>query len=387
MKVAMISDWYPPKKGGVETLVHELSKSMDKRPGVDVEVITQDFSSTFSFQERSMHEDGVKVRRLAGITDPVWGTYFHPELPLKIKKLFKKKDYDVIHTHHFFTLLSVLSTTVASEMHPRRKCVVATNHTYHRKSGSSIFKLPKFFASLAGKSADRIFVGSDAAAKMVKDITDSGKIRKVGYGVSLDGFHPKKESEEVREELGIDSGIGALFVGRLAKRKGLSYLFRALKKVRKEISDFRLVLVGEGPEEKTCGELVKKFDLKDMVRLEGFKPKDELQEIYASCDFVILPSTKDESFGRVIPEAMASGVPVLTTDIAGYREVFEDGAGFLIPPKDSDSLAEKMLKLSKDEKLREKLGRKGRKVATEKFNWDKIVDRTLEVYDEVISQV
>lgn len=387
MKVAMISDWYLPKLGGVETLVHELAKHMDKRSGIDVEVITQDFSSTFTFKDKCTREDGVRVRRLAGITEPIWKTYFHPELPFKIKKLFKTQDYDVVHTHHFFTLLSVLSTAVAKEMHPRRKCVAATNHTYHARSDSLIFRLPKFFASFAGRSADRIFVGSEAAAKIAREVCDPNKIRKLGYGVPLDGFNPKKKSEKLREKLGVESGLLILYVGRFGKRKGVEYLLQAFDLARKELENAKLVIVGKGPKEKTYRKIMKKLNLEDRVRIEGLKPKKELQKFYASCDFTVFPSVRDESFGRVIPEAMASGKPYIATEIPGFNEVFERGTGFLVPPKDSESLSEKMIELGSDEKLRREFGKKGRKTTVKKFNWNKIIDKILEAYNEVLSQV
>ncbi len=387
IKVAMISDWYPPKIGGVETLVHELSKHMSERSEVDLEVITQDFSEVFSFDEKYDQEDGIRVRRIAGITDPIWKIYFHPELPFKMRELFKEEDYDVVHTHHFFTPLSVLSTAVAKEMHPKRKCVVAANHTYHALSDSILFKIPKIYASYAAESADRICVGSDAQAKLARDITDSGKIRRVGYGVSLDGFNPEKRSREIREELGGERDILALFTGRFAKRKGLINLIKAAQKVKRKINNFKLILVGKGPREDRCRKLVKKLNLSDTVVFAGFRSKEDLQKIYATCDFAVFPSTRDESFGRVIPEAMASEIPYIATDIPGYDEVHVEGAGYLVAPGDIGALVEKMTELCKDESLRVRVGEKGRKVAEEKFNWEKVVDKTLEVYNEVLSEL
>lgn len=387
MKVAMISDWYPPKLGGVETLVHELAKHLDKKPGIEVEVITQDFSSIFSFHDKIEEEDGVKVRRLAGITGPIWKVYFHPELPLKMKALFKEEDYDVIHTHHIFTLLSVLSTLVAKEMHPRRKCIATTNHTYHAKSISRLFAPPRLFASYSTKAADRVFVGSEAASKIVEDICDPSKIRKVRYGVPLDGFNPKKKSKDLRNELGVESDTFMLFVGRFGKRKGVEYLIRALKRAEDKLEEAKLVLVGKGPKEKTYREMIDKMGLEDKVIIAGYQPKEELQKFYASCDFTVFPSVRDESFGRVLPEAMASGKPYIATDIPGFDEVFEEGTGYLVPPKDTESLAEKVVELHENVDIRKEMGDRGREMAEEKFGWGKIVDKTVEVYDEVISQV
>lgn len=387
MKVAMISDWYPPKLGGVETIVQEVSRVMNDKPGVDVEVITQDFDKTLSFSDKCEVEDGVKVRRLAGITGPLWGTYFHPELPFKVKDLIKREDYDVVHTHHFFTLLSVVSTLVAKQMYPNRKCVVATNHTYHAKSDSFLFKVPKLFASYAGRSADRVFVGSNAAAKLARETSDPDKIRILKYGVPIDGYSPEKESPEIRDRLGVDSGLLILYVGRFGPRKGVEYLLRAYKMAFDELENPKLVLIGKGPKEKNYRKFIRENNLEDHVVIEGFKPKEDVQRFYATCDFAIFPSVRDESFGRVLPEAMASGKPYIATDIPGFDEVHESSAGILVPPANPEALAEKIVSLSSDEKLRQELGKNGRGVAEEKYDWENIVDRMLEIYQNVISGI
>lgn len=385
MKVAMISDWYPPKLGGVETLVYEMAKYMDRRSGVEVEVITQDFSSTFTFSDEFALEDGVKVRRLSGITEPFWNTYFHPELPFKIKELFKKEDYDVVHTHHFFTLLSVLSTAVADRMNPRRGCVVATNHTYHEKADSFLFKIPKYLSSFTSESADRIFVGSDAAAELVKDSCDPSKIKKIEYGVSLDEFNPKKRSETLREEEEVGSGPMITYVGRFGKRKGVEYLLRALGENKDVLGNFRLVLIGKGPKEKRYRKIIADMSIGDRVEIKGYMAREDLQKYYASSDLAVFPSLRDESFGRVIPEAMASGIPYIATDIPGFDEVHKEGAGFLVPPADTESLAEKIIEICENRGLGKDMGSRGRKMAKKHFDWDKIVNRILEVYNEVLT--
>ncbi|KXB05815.1 hypothetical protein AKJ52_02990 [candidate division MSBL1 archaeon SCGC-AAA382C18] len=387
MKVAMISDWYPPKLGGVETLVEEMAENMNNRPEAKVDVITQNFSSTFTFRDKLEENNGVTVKRLAGITGPFHNTYFHPELPFKIKELFKEEDYDVVHTHHFFTPLSVLSTKVAREMYPPRECIVSTNHTYHEKSDSILFTIPKFFASLAGKSSDRILAGSQAAAKIAREICDPDKVRIIRYGVPIDSFNPEKKSQELRERLGVDSDSMIMYAGRFGKRKGVEYLIKAFNSSLDKLDGSKLVLIGKGSKEKTYRKIIDDLNLKDDVIIEGFKPKEELEKFYATADFAVFPSVRDESFGRVLTEAMASGTPYIATEIPGFEEVFEDGTGFILPPTDVKALSEKIVELGTNSELRERFGENGRKVAVDKYSWDEIVDEILGVYNEVFSEV
>jgi glycosyltransferase involved in cell wall biosynthesis len=387
MKIAMVSDWFPPKPGGVETTVYELSSELASRRGIEVEVITENYPKTFTFSDRVEEINGFKVRRLAGVILPRWKVYFHPEMPFKVKELFKREDYDVVHTHHLFTPLSIFAAGIAKFMYPPRKCVVATNHTYHMWAERSFFR---FFSRLTVGSTqpDRVIAISKVSEKLVERLgVDPERIRRIPLGVNVEKFNPAKRSEELRRKLGADSCVLILYVGRLVERKGVHYLLMALQQVLKEVKDVKLAVLGEGPWKGRLMKLSRELGLGEAVEFLGYRPREEVWKYCVSCDFMVAPSTDHESFGIVITEAMASGKPIIATDVTGFNEVFVEGTGFLVPPRDVNALKEKILLLAREKRLRERMGRRAREEAVRRYSWKQIADRTLEVYNEVLSEV
>lgn len=387
LKVAVVSDWFPPKLGGVETFVHSFSCELASRKGIEVEVITENYPKTFTFSDRLEVINGLRVRRLAGVIVPRWKIYFHPETPLKLKELFKKEDYDVVHTHHLLTPLSILATGVAKFMHPKRRCVITTNHTYHGWAEKKFFG---FFGRFTVRSTqpDRVIVATEISRKFVERMGVNPEIiRKIPLGVDTKKFSPDKKSEELRKELGIGSNVFLLYAGRLAERKGVAYLLQAFREALQIMKEMKLVILGDGPLRNQLMELSRKLDLKDSVKFVGYRPSEEVSRYFASCDFMVAPSISAESFGLVMAEAMASGKPIIATDVSGFNEVFVEGTGFLVPPRDTNSLKERILQLATDRELITRMGRKAREEAVRRYSLERVVDSTLEVYNEVLSAV
>ncbi|MDK2854603.1 MAG: hypothetical protein PWQ92_1497 [Thermococcaceae archaeon] len=105
-------------------------------------------------------------------------------------------------------------------------------------------------------------------------------------------------------------------------------------------------------------------------------------------DVFVLPSVSSEAFGIVVLEAMASGVPVVATDVGGIPEVVkENEAGLLVPPGNELELREAIQKLLNDEELRKQYGSKGRKAVEEKYSWDKVVVEIEKIYEEILSNI
>jgi len=183
-----------------------------------------------------------------------------------------------------------------------------------------------------------------------------------------------------------DGKVNILFVGRLEKRKGLSYLLKAYKRVKQEISDSRLIIVGPGTR------LRHKYE--KQVMLEGIKDVafvghtsyDELPRFYKTADIFCAPATSWESFGIVLLEAMAVGKPVIASNIDGYASVVTHGVdGLLVPPKDEEKLAQALISLIRDESLRQQMGTKGR-LKAQNYSWEHVARRVLDYYTRVLSE-
>lgn len=174
-----------------------------------------------------------------------------------------------------------------------------------------------------------------------------------------------------------------LFVGRLAEKKGVTYLIEAMKRVKA-----KLVIVGEGPLRGELQEQVKRQLLGDKVIFMGARSHDELPEIYASADVFVTPSitAKDkdkEGFGLVILEAMASGVPVVASQSGGITEIIvHEHNGLLSKEKDSKSLADNINRLLQDDDLRKKIIINMKKTV-EKYDYNAVGERYAELFQQI----
>src|SRR5487761_1199032 len=180
-------------------------------------------------------------------------------------------------------------------------------------------------------------------------------------------------------ELRSDGRVTILFVGRMEQRKGLPILLDAYARLRRERSDCRLVIVGAGPVrwayERQC-------EARGVpgVSFLGHVPADLLPHSYARADLFCSPATGGESFGIVLLEAMASGLPVVASAIPGFKQVVAPGAdGLLVPPGSAEGFAQAFGSLIANPGERRSMGRRGVEKAR-RYDWRVVVDGILDVY-------
>jgi phosphatidylinositol alpha 1,6-mannosyltransferase len=198
-------------------------------------------------------------------------------------------------------------------------------------------------------------------------------------GVDSKKFSPLHRSPETRRKLAPGAEVALLYVGRLAPEKRLEVLLQAFPQVRARAScEVALVLVGDGP----MGSRIREQG-GEGVHATGYLMGQELAAAYASADVFAFPSDT-ETFGNVVTEAMASGLPVVGVDRGGVRDIIQDGStGFLVPPGDPDAMAERLLKLVESPHLRRTMGRAARSDA-EARGWPRILAEVVERYREAI---
>ena len=182
-----------------------------------------------------------------------------------------------------------------------------------------------------------------------------------------------------------DGKTNIIFVGRLEKRKGLRYLLEAYGRLKWDMPNLRLVVVGPGNPDKDSYHVLSSQNLQD-VEFVGRVPYDDLPRYYASADIFCSPATGGESFGIVLLEAMAAGKPVVASDIEGYRGVMQHGQqGLLFQNKNVESLSTQLETLIRDPEQRRAMGERGRTIA-ERYRWQ-VVARRVEQYYESCIQV
>jgi phosphatidyl-myo-inositol alpha-mannosyltransferase len=196
-------------------------------------------------------------------------------------------------------------------------------------------------------------------------------------GVDVRAFaHPGRPVQ------GLPAGPKILWVNRLDPQKGFEIMLRAFERLASEVGEAHLLVAGDGRDRALLRSLPRQ--LRSRILRLGTVPHEELPRYHAAADVFVAPATGQESFGIVLVEAMAAGVPVVASDIAGYREVVRDGVdGLLVPPNDPIALAAAIRRILSEPELAASLKDAGRSRA-EAFSWLAVAPRLEAVYDRVL---
>lgn len=299
-----------------------------------------------------------------------------PWMARMVKPVLAREKFDVIHLHE--PLVPMLCTTI---LRLTRAATVGTFHAMDSRGYSqwkpfTVIFLRKWFRKLDG----RIAVSKPARDFIIGHFPADYRI--IPNGVDLEHFSPDVPPLEKFK----DGKINILFVSRLEKRKGVNYLLGAYEKVRKELGNCRLILVGPSTRWSRWYEgQVKLKGWKDIV-FTGWVPQEDLPRYYQTADIVCTPATGRESFGLILLEAMAMGKPIVASNIDGYASVATHNTeALMVPPKDKHSLAQALIMLATDAKLRREMGARGKLKATE-YGWERIAQRVMDYYQEVLKQ-
>jgi phosphatidylinositol alpha-mannosyltransferase len=367
MKVALISFHSFFEPGGVKTHILNLAKEFEKRK----------IEFKIAIPRRKIKENYGKNVVLLGTSLPlIWGggasDLVFNFIPISIERFLIKEKFTILHFHNasfpsfFQILLSPLSFKTTN---------ILTFHSDIERSNflKNFPQLFDLFVNFCNLRLNGLIAVSKTALKYFDKFKKPKAI--IPNGVDLEVFNSKNK----KIEKFLDGKINLLFVGRIEERKGLIYLLRAFSILKRKYQNLRLIVAGDGPERENCEKFVRENNLNDVIFLGNVK--QELPLLYATCDIFCAPSIFGESFGLVILEAMASGKPVVGFANEGYKELMKGKKGekFLARPKDFKELAKKIEILIKNTKLREDLGKWGRKEA-KKYSWEKIADKILDFY-------
>jgi len=233
--------------------------------------------------------------------------------------------------------------------------------------------LRRYFRKLDG----RIVVS--AAAELLVSRYFQGKFQIIPNGIDRSWFTPAARPPAEF----CDGRLNILFVGRMEKRKGLGFLLRAFPLVKRELPRSRLIIVGDGRLRERYERFVRKAGLEDVV-FTGDVSDEDLPGYYQAAHVCGFPATGNESQGYVVLEALASGKPIVASNIEGYASVVTHGVeGLLTLPKDAENLALSLVHLLADERLRQEMGARAR-VSAEQYSWDRVARRVLSYYQRLL---
>ena len=293
-------------------------------------------------------------------------------LASRVKKLLEREQFDIVHLHEPFMPLLPFQFLRFS-----KTANIATFHAT-REGGSRIYAYVRLVVKPWWQHIGGRIAVSPAALRLIsRYFADRYQI--VPNGIDYAFF----ASEAPPIPRFIDGKRNILFLGRQERRKGLPYLLRAYAKLKAESPDIRLIVVGpDGGMRAACERFIEHHGLEDVV-FTGYVPYEDLPRYYRTADIFCAPNTGQESFGIVLLEAMAAGVPIVASRIEGFSNLVDDGReGLLSPPQDSEALALALSRLLSDAELRREMGERGGEKALN-YGWDRVSQQVLAYYEQV----
>ena len=380
MKILFVTWNFPPKVGGMETMLYEIWKQL--RKAHEVAVIGPYADSKRWAEERiyTAPRDGLAFFL-------IWAS-------VKGIQLLVRQRFDLILAGS--ALLSPL--------------VVLLSRCLGTKSSSYVYGLDLvyphwLYQKLISTSLPRldllVAISTVSRDMAIKKGTDDGKIEVICPGIDFARFDSKTQPERSKRDYSLSDQHVILSVGRLVKRKGiLEFIRYAMPIITHAVPDTVFVVAGGNPTDALAHKRdmhslieaeVAKQRLKTHVRLMGRVDQHTLIELYHLCDLFVLPAIPVvgdmEGFGIVLIEAGAAGKPVVATRVGGIVDAVEDGrSGILVEPGDYVVFSREIISLLRDPARRQEMGEYGRWRAQEQFNWDVIGERYIELFSEIVAR-
>ena len=379
MNVCLVSSYFHPYVGGIETYVSNLADSLARR-GHDVTV----YCSSRSSRPGVAVLGGVRIVRfqtpLLLYGAPIG---FFPSG-------FFEDDYDVIHCNFPNPYFAAMSAWVG------RLREIPTVLTWHNDlpavtSGASLLVSVHDRLSPSYLNLYRTIIATTSAYSQISRTLRrySRKVMVVSNGVDTSRFTPEVDGGPIRERYGLQRCHVVLFVGALTKwhyYKGLGVLIEAFARASKSCPLMRLLIVGSGELADRYASLARELSVEDKVQFAGRIDDEFLPMFYSASDVTVLPSRdSSEGFGLVLLEAMSCGRAVIGSSIGGIPELIRDGEnGLLVEPNDPEALAAALGALYVRDEERLAMGRAGREFA-ELHDWRSVAASVESIYQNTKS--
>ncbi len=367
MHIGIVTEYYEPSVGGIQEHVRHFAREARKL-GHSVTVVTSSMPDVPPDGAAGPRDDGPAVVRI-GRSFPVYNNGGVGRLTggrglsAAVRELLARSAFDVVHVHAPLTpVLPLLA------VHHATGPVVGTFHTNFE---------PGLGFRLARSALQRYLDRLDAAVAVSRACLRAFRGRlHADFRIVPNGVDVRRFASGRRLRRFDDGKLNVLWVGRIEPRNGLDVMLAAFARARREI-DARLVVLGNGPLLPRYLARVPKEIAEDVV-FAG-RVVDERPDYYASADVYCAP-TRIASFGVTLLEAMSAGVPVLASDIDGFREVVRDGLqGELLPVADGGAWARALVRLARDRALADSYGRAGRRTAVQ-YDWPVVAREVMDVY-------
>ena len=372
MRIVQVSPFYWPHAGGVESHVRSLAREFAAE-GHEVTVVTSRYSRQLPAEE-SM--EGYRILRTRSL-----GVLFRTPIDYGTAKTIRSLRPDVVHVHYPPPLTAYFTTRAL-----RRHRDVPICLTYH----CDLF-LDGILGRVTASLYQHVFVPSilDRADRIIVHTRSYGSTSVMLRGrelsvipsvVDLERFRPGLDAHTLRTDLGLDGKRILAFTGRLVPHKGVDVILEALTQLPKDVV---LIVIGAGPRLPSLVGQARRLGLGDRVRFCARVSDEDLPRYLALANVFVFPSqNRLEGFGLAVAEAMAAGLPVVTADMPGVREVIEPGReGLLTEPLIAGDLAKKVETLIDDPALARAMGAAGRQRAEERYGLSTVAQQLIRLYE------
>ena len=371
MKIALVTPYDYPYPGGVTEHIFYLDREFRAR-GHETRIIAASTEDQDALETNVIKVSGAMTPiPFSGSTARIT---LSPRVYRRVKKILDTEKFDIVHVHE--PGVPLLCLTVLRHSHAIN---VGTFHAY--RETNALYEYGRPLASrIFGRLDGRIVVSPVVHEYIARYFP--GDYRVIPNGIDAARF----AALDVKPiERFADGRPNILFVGRMDERKGFSHLIRAFPFIKQAIPEARLLVVGAyGVEEKAPFIRYARAHRLRGIHFVGWVSREEMPSYYRTASVFCAPSTGFESFGIVLLEAMAAGLPIVASDIAGYRDVLTDGVGGrLVEPGDEKAMAGAIIEMLEDSSLRARFAALGRATAAG-FDWPIIADRVLDYYDELM---
>lgn len=368
----LVTPYFPPHPGGLEKYAEAIALRLVKNFGWRVVVVT----SSDEGRDSQELQNGLIVYRLKSMVK-ISNTPFSPAWIWKIRRIIRKEKPDVINAHAPVPGMADVAALVAGKVP-----FVSTYHSGTMKKGFVVIDvalgwyeslmLPRVFAK-----ASRLISSSEfLRTGFLKKYQD--KITTISPGVDVRFFVPGKSPTKQH----------ILFVGdhsKAARYKGLDYLLDAVAILKKKVPEVTLTVVGPSDDLDFYRAKCDQLEITASVKFLGRMGEERVKEFQKARVFAL--PTSNDNFPMVIAEALSCGVPVVSTPIGNIPLMVEDSkTGFLVPTKNSEALADALLKILTDKKLHDEFGHTGREKATAELSWNSRVAATDALFNKLLEE-
>ncbi|ASA77248.1 glycosyltransferase family 4 protein [Thermococcus sp. 5-4] len=380
LKIAIASDWFYPKIGGIESHIDELARNLVLM-GHEPYVLTHDYR----YMKPYVDSFPYPVVRFPAT---LYFKKYHSSVGFsqfwKINEFYKEIGFDITHVHSIYSPLAVAVSKISRGI--RNVPVVATNHSFYGRPSLDFLIGPFIRHHL--KRIDTFVAVSTPVAEDTRNLLgnklNGRPVLVVPNGIDVKKWRPPEpeEREKARRDLGVRDEIVVLYLGRMTERKQahrIPMMMReALKRSEVPKSKVKLVMIGNGPMRPVLERNLRETGIGEITELYDFMERGRLLPLYWAADLVLMPGIL-EAFPVVGLEAMATGNPVIGRNESGLSDMVLNGITGLLAVSE-EGMAKNLAEAFQNREKLVAMGVEARRRAEKEFSWDVVLRRLMRVY-------